>query len=298
MFIPLNTAAYSPNTLNGGFPQQANQTQGRGFFTAPNRSVTGKLVRSVSSTFTDVWSQPRLFFNSLTKPEQQFLVNAILFETSHLTSSVVKQNVLIQLNRVSHEVAVRVASTLGMQAPAPDPTFYHNNKTQGVSPFSDKLPKLDGLVVGYLTSLNSTNGLNALGTLKSALTSAKVDLIVVAERLGPGIDQTYSAADATGFDAIIADGGAGEALFSKFTQSTDFPSGRPSQIVLDGFRWGKPVGSIGASNGTSVINTIGIPQGPGVFTSSKADTTFANSILDGLRMFKFFDRFPLDNLTS
>ena len=65
MYIPLNTAAYSPNTLNNGFPKQANQAEGRGFFEAPSRSVSGKLVRSVSSTFADAWSQPRLFFNSL-----------------------------------------------------------------------------------------------------------------------------------------------------------------------------------------------------------------------------------------
>ena len=65
--------------------------------TAPNRSTSGRLVRSVSSTFADVWSQPRLFFNSLTSVEQQFVVNAMRFETSQLTSDIVKQNVLIQL---------------------------------------------------------------------------------------------------------------------------------------------------------------------------------------------------------
>jgi catalase len=113
MFIPLNTAAYSPNTLNNGSPRQANQTQGNGFFTAPNRGGSGKLVRAVSSTFTNVWSQPRMFFNSLLPVEQQFVVNAMRFEASQVKSDVVKNNVLIQLNRVSHEIAVRVATALG-----------------------------------------------------------------------------------------------------------------------------------------------------------------------------------------
>lgn len=103
-YIPLNTAAYSPNALNDAAPKQANQTVGRGFFTAPGRTVSGHLVREVSSTFSDVWSQPRLFYNSLIPVEQQFLINAIRFETSQLTSSVVKSNVLIQLNRVSHDL--------------------------------------------------------------------------------------------------------------------------------------------------------------------------------------------------
>ncbi|RFN52619.1 catalase, partial [Fusarium flagelliforme] len=42
-FIHKNTAAYTPNTLNNGYPAQANQTQGKGFFTAPGRKVSGNL---------------------------------------------------------------------------------------------------------------------------------------------------------------------------------------------------------------------------------------------------------------
>src|SRR6266536_917355 len=114
MFIPLNTAAYTPNTLNNGFPAQANQTTGRGFFTTPGRTASGNLIRAVSPTFADVWSQPRLFYNSLLPTEQQFLINAIRFETSHLTSSIVKQNVIIQLNRISNDIAKRVASVIGV----------------------------------------------------------------------------------------------------------------------------------------------------------------------------------------
>jgi catalase len=63
--------------------------------------------------------------------EQQFLVNAIRFETAQLQSHVVKENVLIQLNRVSHDVATRVAAALHMTAPGPDSTFYHDNVTVG-----------------------------------------------------------------------------------------------------------------------------------------------------------------------
>ena len=155
MYIPLNTAAYSPNTLNEGSPRQANQTSGRGFFTAPSRSTSGKIVRSVSSTFADVWSQPRLFFNSLLPVEQQFVVNAMRFETSQLKSDVVKNNVLIQLNRISHDIAVRVAEALGMTAPEADDTYYHDNKTIGVSAAGEPLLKLDGLRVGYLTTASS-----------------------------------------------------------------------------------------------------------------------------------------------
>ena len=93
----------TPSALNNGFPKQANRTSGRGFFTAPLRAAAGHLVRALSPTFDDVYSQPRLFYNSLLPVEQQFLINAMRFETAHITSPVVVHNVLVQLNRVSHD---------------------------------------------------------------------------------------------------------------------------------------------------------------------------------------------------
>lgn len=285
-YIPLNTAAYSPNTLNNGYPKQATQKEGRGFFTAPNRSTSGKLVRAVSSTFNDVWSQPRLFFNSLNKVEQQFLVNAIRFETSKLTSKVVQNNVLIQLNRVSHDIAERVAQALGMSAPAADPTYYHDNTTASVRPNSDRLPKLDGLKVGILTSINAAND-TSVATIASTLAEQNVDTVVVAESLISGVDQTYSAADATDFDAVFVAPNAASIVSGNST-STLFPAGRPGQILLDAFRYGKTVGALGSSG--SALTSLNIPSGDGVFKDATAD-----DIIEGLTVFKHFSRFPTDN---
>lgn len=300
MFIPLNTAAYTPNTLNSGFPAQANQTTGRGFFTAPNRSASGKLIRAVSSTFSDVWSQPRLFFNSLLPAEQQFVVNAIRFETSNIQSKIVKNNVLIQLNRISHDIAVRVAEALGMTAPPSDPTFYNNNVTTGVSVFKNKLLRLDGLKVGFLTSVTAAGTTNpsynsSLSTLQAGFASVGVDLVVVAESLVSGVNQTYSATDASNFDGIIvSDGTAG--LFTanaNSSTSTLYPAGHPLQILVSGYRWGKPVGAIGS--GSQAFTAAGIPTGtPGVFTVP-AGGNITSVFADALRTFKFLDRFELDH---
>ena len=311
MYIPLNVAAYSPNTLNAGSPKQANKTHGRGFFTAPNRSTGGRLLRAVSSTFADVWSQPRLFFNSLLPVEQQFVVNAIRFETSQLTSNVVKNNVLIQLNRVSHDVAVRVAQALDMTAPEADNTYYHENTTTGVSVFREKLLKIDGLKVGYLTSASTPSDTTA--ALKSALDKINVKLAVVAERLGDGIDQSYSATFAGQFDAIIVDSNAG-ALFtppSSLTHSnstaptygnhtsrvptTLYPAGRPLQILQDGYQWGKTIAVVGS--GAVVFDAVGIQAGaPGVyqFEDEHDARSIVEQISEGLHMFRFLDRYPLD----
>lgn len=306
MFIALNTSPYSPNTNNAGSPKQATQAEGRGFFTAPNRSTGGRLVRAVSSTFADVWSQPRLFFNSLLPVEQQFLVNAMRFETAQLASDVVKNNVLIQLNRVSHDVAVRVAEALDMTAPAADDTYYHDNTTIGVSVARDPLLKIDGLRVGFLTSNAASS--DAAASLRTALDGLNVGFSVVAERLGEGVDQTYSTTYAGQFDAIVVDGSA-EALFApsgnlanstsgaagnntRSARSTLFPAGRPLNILQEGYNWGKPIAIVGSSSAT--FEAAGIEAGtPGVYAESDV-SALVTSLSEGLHMYKFLDRYPLD----
>lgn len=315
MFIPLNKAAYYPNTISNNYPKQATQSDGRGFFTAP-RSASGTLLRSQSDTFTDVWSQPRLFWNSLLPAEQQMLVNAIRFENSKVESSVVKNNVLIQLNRVSHDLAARVADALGLPAPAADDKYYHNNKTSGVGTFGVPLKKLDGLQIGILAGLEK-NDISTAKQLKDAITSANpgVDVTIVSATLADSnVGMTYAAADATTFDGVVSTEGFVE-LAAKTKKTTLFPLDRPLQILLEAYNYGKAVGFFfdrealakTAKAGHHSLDTDlaagfaaavrdvkdgeGIVNGNG--TNGEADR-FAKTFLDELKKFKFMDRFPVD----
>ncbi|KAH7162517.1 catalase-like domain-containing protein [Dactylonectria estremocensis] len=287
-FIHKNTAAYSPNTLNKGYPIQANQTQGKGFFTAPKRKASGNLARARSSTFSDHWSQPRLFYNSLTGAEQQFLINAIRFETSHLQSDEVKKNVLKQLNRVSHDIAVRVSKALGIEAPAADSRYYHDNTTAGVSIFGTKLPSIATLTVGILASTDSDKSIEQAKSLKQSLEDLDLVVTIVGQVLTDDVGETYSAAEAIGFDAIVVAAGA-ENVFGK--KSALFPPGRPAQIVRDGYSWGKPVGFLGSAK--SVAKIASVNKGDGVYFETSVGG-IAEDLKDGLATFKFTDRFPLD----
>ena len=239
-----------------------------------------------------MWSQPRLFYNSLIPEEQQFLINAIRFEVSHLRSAVVKSNVLIQLNRVSNDIAKRVAEVIGLPAPAPDPKYYNNNSTAFVSIFNYSLPTIATLNVGVLASVASSSSLSQAASLAQAFSSSGLNVIVVGETLASGINQTYSSADATGFDGIIVAAGA-EGLFTNGTSSTFFPADRPLQILTDGYRWGKPVGAIGSAAG--VLKLASATTTPGVFSSTSGDASFVTAFEGGLTVFKFIDRFPIDS---
>ncbi|PKY02026.1 catalase-domain-containing protein [Aspergillus campestris IBT 28561] len=289
MFIPLNPHAYSPSQ---GAPQQANQTAGKGFFTAPHRTAKGAFTRSVSPSFADVWSQPRLFFNSLIPAEQQFIINAMSFETSNLKSPVVKQNVIMQLNRISNDVACAVARAIGIAEPKPDPTYYHDNTTVNVGAFGHKLFKLDGLKVGILASNSVPESTSSAKTLADQLARVNVDVVVVAEHLADGIDQTYAASDAIQFDAVIVASGVAD-LFTQrslIKPTASYPAGRPLQILVDAFRFGKTVGALGA--GDSALKDAGIASDrPGVVVAKDAGKGFVDSLTDSLTTFKFLDRF-------
>ncbi|OTA61887.1 catalase [Hypoxylon sp. EC38] len=299
-FIHRNIHPYTPNSLNGGYPSQANQHNGRGYFNAPSRTAGPNLVRGLSSTFDDHWSQPRLFYNSLTPIEQQFLINAIRFEVSHLQSADVKQNVLTQLNQISNDIAVRVASALGLEAPAPNSTYYHTNTTRGISITNETLPTVATLKVGILATTTTANGTNALDqarSLKGRLATENLTATVVAESLVEGVDRTYSAADATDFDAVVVTSGADSAgLFalSPGGLSPLYPPLRPLQIANSAFLFGKPVGYFGGSNPSSSLTAAGWdPQADGVYASTSVDD-LTSGLVDGLKTYKFTGRYPVD----
>lgn len=279
----------SPNTINKGYPQQANQSTGRGFLPAPGRTVNGHLSRTRSETFSDHWSQPRLFYNSLSKMEQQMMIDVLRFELSVLQPQIQK-NVLAQLNKISHDIAVRVGQAINLDAPAADDKYYHDNTTAHMSTYGGTLPTIASMRIGILVASGS-NASVAQGTaIKDGFKDAKAFASTVGEKTVPGVDKALSAVDATVFDALIVTDGA-QALFAKGVRSTFYPPGRPAQMVTDSFHWGKPIGFVG--KGKDAINSTGIKTGPGIYVDNDVGAV-VKDIKEGLATFKFLDRIALD----
>lgn len=291
MFVHKNVQHYTPSSISKTQPKQANNGEGTGFITAPQRVLQGNLVRAISPTFNDHFTQPRLFLNSLSQPEQQILVNAIRFETSNVKSVTVRENILTQLNKVSNDLAIRVSMALGLPPPAPDPTFYHDNVTKGVNIFGVPLPTVATLTVGLLATIKDPASIQAAQALQERFARDRVNAFIVAEAFVPGVSQTYSQSDASNFDGLIVVQGA-EALFSPFQADTLFPLGRPNQLLLDSFRWGKAVGSLGSAG--VALQQVGIPNTAGVFANASDVETLVTQFEGGLAAFRFLDRFPID----
>jgi catalase len=220
------------------------------------------------------------------------LINAIRFETSNLQSPIVKNNVLIQLNRVDNDLASRVAQALGLPAPAPDTKYYHSNTTANVGAFGQPLDLIDGLKIGVLATVSQPSSIQQAASIRSSFSALNVDVLTVAESLITGVNQTYSASDAINFDAIIVADGA-QSLFTGSPNTTLYPADRPLIILSAGYLFGKPVGALGG--GAAAFPPAGIPSsGAGIYIANSVDNTFITNVTNGLHTFKFLDRFRLD----
>jgi catalase len=80
--------------------------------------------------------------------------------------------------------------------------------------------------------------------------------------------------------------------------TTLYPAGRPLQILQDGYRWGKAVATIGSGD---VFGAAGIEMGsPGVYQRGNGSDidSIVKDIGEGLHVFRFLDRYPLDVRTE
>ncbi|KAI9836565.1 MAG: hypothetical protein M1819_001197 [Sarea resinae] len=306
MYIPTNNNAYSTNTLNEGNPKQADQFNGRGFFTAPKRTVDGHYVRNVSPTFLDYWTQPRLFWNSITPAEQQMVVNAIRFELSGVQSMAVRSNVIGQLNKIAHELAARVGPAVGITPPAPNSTYYHDNTTADVATFGTPLPTVAGLTVAILATTANGTSLPQANTLATQLAALGIVPTIITETiLAPSnatvnskgnvsttVNQSvYTATDAVLYDALVVTSGA-DSLFSPLAYSSLYPPGRPLDIVRAAYSYGKTVGFLGS--GVVAMQNAGIPAGDGVLVAPGVNGTFVGDIENGLKTWRWLGRLPSD----
>ncbi|KAK7470081.1 hypothetical protein VKT23_001522 [Stygiomarasmius scandens] len=292
-FIPSNVAAYNNNTLNERSPRPATRNEG-GFFTAPSRRVVdGNYVRDVSPTFLDYWSQPRLFWNSILPAEQQMIVNALRFELGHVQTMAVREAMVGQLNRISNDLAIRVASAIGVESPAPDPEFYHDNTTIGLSVFNETLKTVAGLNVAILSTTNSSDSLDQARNVAAALTEKGLNAQVVAEVFSSGVDTTYIASDASLFDGVVVTDGT-SALFDPTMSSMTamYPPGQPLQIVMDAFNQGKAIMVLGDGD-VDVLRQMGLEERAGVRYVGGDESSW-DAYEDDLKKFKFLDRYPID----
>jgi len=89
----------------------------QGGFVSYTQPVEGHKVRARSASFTDHFSQAALFFNSLSIPEKNHLIDALRFELGKVEIEDVRQRMLAMLAQVDGGLASAVGEALTLEVP-------------------------------------------------------------------------------------------------------------------------------------------------------------------------------------
>ncbi len=116
MTVDKGKTAYFPNSIGGGCPHLAKMAQGG--FTSYEERIDAKKIRSRSSSFSDHYSQPALFYRSLTDWEQEHVADAYTFELGKCTYDHIKERMLYVIKQIDKDLALKVADGLGMKIPS------------------------------------------------------------------------------------------------------------------------------------------------------------------------------------
>ncbi|WP_298247371.1 catalase [uncultured Christiangramia sp.] len=116
MTINKGKTAYFPNSIGGGCPHLAKMAEGG--FTPYEERIDGRKTRARSESFNDHYSQPALFYRSLTDWEKDHVADAYTFEIGKCTYDHIKERMLYIINQIDEDLAAKVAEGLGMEIPS------------------------------------------------------------------------------------------------------------------------------------------------------------------------------------
>lgn len=171
----------------------------------PAEIKEGQITRKKPESFDDHFSQPRMFYLSLSDVEKRHLKDAISFELGKCYEQAVKERMVDVLTNVDQGLAEGVAADLGLPAPAPvevaDVT---------TSPALSQLGKtwpIDGRQIGILTTEDSP--VDEVEKLVSTIFDEGMIPLVIAPTGGKlagsdvDVSRTYLTARSVEFDALI-----------------------------------------------------------------------------------------------
>ncbi|WP_166364637.1 catalase HPII [Pseudomonas akapageensis] len=111
-------ASYEPNSVDGGWPKETPAAASDGGFESYPERIEAHKIRQRSESFSDHFSQARLFFNSMSKPEQEHIIAAYSFELGKVEREHIRTREVNEvLANIDLELARRVALNLGLPAP-------------------------------------------------------------------------------------------------------------------------------------------------------------------------------------
>ncbi|MEQ8469710.1 MAG: catalase [Marinoscillum sp.] len=269
---------YQPNSISDDMPAEVPEANG-GFVSYPE-PMSGVKIRKRPESFKDHYTQARLFYNSMTPPEKQHIINAFSFEMGKVETKHVHERMIDHLNHIDHAMAVEIAGNIGVKAP--DKSQANDNyikESPALSMEKNQKDSIESRKVAILVA----DGFDAKGvsSLKEYLKAEGAQAELIAKTLGPVMaadgssmeaDKSMPTVDAVLYDSVFIPDGA---------DSTDQlkDQGDVRYFVNEMFKHCKGIAAIG--KGTDVLEACQLPgiklSYEGVKTDKGVVTTDKNS---------------------
>ncbi|WP_184573529.1 catalase [Streptomyces zagrosensis] len=301
--VHAGVAPYRPNSLDGGCPFLAGADTGA-YIEVPVEVPAARKVREAPATFSDHFSQPRLFWKSLTDVEREHLIGAYTFELGKCYEQAIKERQLKVLANIDPQLCEQVATGLGLPVPEPTVELTPVTPSPALSQLGQVWPP-DGRIIGIVT--DGAGDLAGVRSVRQAVLDAGMVPLVIAPaggKLDPSgdpitIQRSFATARSTEFDAILLAGVPGPgadaygARDAKAGDEAARAAGATDPRVLlmlsEAYRHGKAIG--GWAGADAVLAAAGVPaDAPGVIVGDGGDATLGQ-ITELLGNHRVWERF-------
>ncbi|WP_062106272.1 catalase [Bacillus niameyensis] len=280
--IDVDKVNYHNNSLANNTPYTTPPEEG-GYESYPKK-VEGHVIRARSDSFKDYFSQPRIFWNSLTPVEKQHTIEGFSYQLGKVKSESVRQQNVDLLVNVDQELAYIVADNIGVARPSgthvPVSASYPS-LSQYSTPRSAYTQKV-GVLIG-----NGFNG-NEVTNVLNVLQQSGVFVVIISETLGSvtasdgtklKIDETFITTSPYLVDALYVVGGNSRNEMKFRSDVTEY--------VNEAYKHFKPIGV--ASTGQPFIQPSENNNLAGVVFSNN-NPNFGEDFVSAIAQQRFWDR--------
>jgi catalase len=271
-------APYKPNSLDGGCPFFAGSEE-HAFIEVPVQVPASAKAREAPASFADHFTQPRLFWLSLSPVEREHVIAAYTFELGKCYEQSIKERNLAVLAQIDPYLCEEVAAGLGLPAPKGPKALPDPQPSPALSQVGQTWPvkgRIIGLVAGPDGDLKTLESIrqSILGNDMTPLVIAPAGGILGSGRTAVTVQRTFATARSVEFDALLLAGvpGTGADAFrardAKASNDTTDPAVADPRVLLmvtEAYRHAKPIAAV--DGGEQVLEAAGIPaSAPGVLT--------------------------------
>lgn len=111
--IPKGPVSYMKSSIDDQSPYYADASQGG--YEHYQEKIDARKVQARADSFRDHFSQATMFYKSLSKVEQQHIINAFSFELSKVKRPEIRQNVVDMFANVDKDMADEIAKNVGAE---------------------------------------------------------------------------------------------------------------------------------------------------------------------------------------